>query len=220
MYDGILFDQDGVLLDLDIKDFKWMDEVRVREARRRGFDFDLNDAQKLVEARSSSEVEKLIREKNMTWQDLQRIEKVKERKKTQKMENGEIKLFEGARKTISDLSIPVAIVTNASQLSTNFMVSYFGLQESIDEVKGLNTDNMKEFFDRKKPETIMIEEVKESLNLKNPIIVGDSNSDIKAANDAEIDSIHVKSHWNIDENPTYSVKKIKEIKEIKEIICR
>lgn len=214
MYDGIIFDQDGVLLDLDIKDFKWLDEVRVREARRRGFDFNLNDAQKLVEAKSSSEVEKLIRGKNMTWQDLQRIEKVKERKKTRKMENGEIEIFEGVDKTIANLSIPVAIVTNASQTSTNFMVNYFGLQESINEVKGLNTDNMKEFFDRKKPEPIMIEEVKESLNLKNPVMVGDSNSDIKAANNAEIDSIHVKSHWDIDENPTYSVNKIREIKDI------
>lgn len=214
MYDGVIFDQDGVILDLDIKDFERMDAIRVKEARKRGINFDLDDAQKLVEARSSSEVEKLIRAKDMTWQDLQSIEKLKEKEKIQKIKDGDIKIFQDVDNVLANLSVPVAIATNASQASTEFMVDYFGLKEDVDRVKGLNTEDMRNFFDRKKPNSIMIEEIMESLNLMNPIMVGDSNSDIKAANNANIDSIYIKSHWDIEERPTYSVKKIREIKDI------
>jgi len=201
-------------LDLDIDTFNWMDRIRVKGAQNKGFDFNMSDAQKLVDAGSSSEVEKLIQSKDMTWKDLQEIERTKERKKIEKMKNKEIQLNEGVNKLLSNLSISAAIVTNASKMSTKFMLTYYDLHKDINQVEGLNINSMKEFFDTRKPRPIMIEEVQSSLGLKRPLMVGDSNSDIKAANNAGIDSIHIRSHWEIDQKPTYSINKIKEIEEI------
>jgi len=65
MYDGVIFDQDGILLDSGINKFYWMDEIRAEQARKKGFDFSVDDAIKIVKANSPEPVERLLQKKKV-----------------------------------------------------------------------------------------------------------------------------------------------------------
>lgn len=215
MYDGIIFDQDGVLLDSAINRFKWMDEIRAEEARKRGFDFQIEDAKKLVRAYSPEPVEELLNEKGMKWEHVRQIEHAKENWKIEKIEQGDIKLFEGVEPTLQSLDIPRAVVTNAPLLSTRFCLRYFGISRYFSAVNAPHTDDMRQFYSRKKPKPVMIREIMNRLELENPVMVGDSNSDIKAAENAGIDSIHLNSYgFETDSEPTHKAESIEQIVDI------
>jgi len=82
MYDGIIFDQDGVLLDSGINKFHWMDQIRIDEARKDGIELEKSDVKKLVKSSSHETVEKLLQQNGMTWDQLKNIEQKKESWKT------------------------------------------------------------------------------------------------------------------------------------------
>jgi len=57
----------------------------------------------------------------------------------------------------------------------------------------------------------------DKMNLENPLMVGDTGSDLKAAENAGIDSVHINSYgFETDVEPTYVADSIKEVLEIVE----
>jgi len=217
MYDGIIFDQDGVLLDSGINKFYWMDEIRAEEAQRKGFDFSIEDAKTLVKSSSPGPVEKLIEKKGMGWEQVKQLELAVENQKIEKIEHGEITLFPGVKNVLSDLDKKKAVVTNAPLLSTRLNLRYFGISPEFDIVNAPHTDDMRQFFSRKKPKPVMIRETIQKMNLDNPLMVGDTGSDLRAAENAGIDSVHINSYgFETDVEPTYKADSIKEILEIVE----
>lgn len=217
MYDGIIFDQDGVLIDSGIDKFEWMDEIRVKEARKRGFEFDIEDAMTLVKSSSPEPVEKLLKQKGMDWSHIRQIEQAVENQKIEKIEHGEITLFPGVKKVLEDLDKKKAVVTNAPLLSTRLNLRYFGISRKFNIVNAPHTEDMRNFFNRKKPKPVMIQETMQKMNLENPLMVGDTGSDLKAAENAGIDSVHINSYdFETDVEPTYKADSIKEILEIVE----
>lgn len=217
MYDGIIFDQDGVLLDSGINKFYWMDEIRAEEARKKGFDFSIEDAKTLVKSSSPEPVEKLIEKKGMSWEQVKQLELAVENQKIEKIEHGEITLFPEVKNVLSTLDKKKAVVTNAPLLSTRLNLRYFGISPEFDIVNAPHTDDMRQFFSRKKPKPVMIRETIQKMNLENPLMVGDTGSDIKAAENAGIDSVHINSYgFETDIEPTHKADSIKEILEIVE----
>ncbi len=217
MYDGIIFDQDGILLDSGINKFYWMDEIRAEEARKKGFDFSIEDARTLVKANSPEPVEELIQKKGMSWDQVKQLELAVENQKIEKIEHGEIKLFPEVENVLKTLNQKKAVVTNAPLLSTRLNLRYFGISKEFDIVNALRTDDMQKFFNRKKPKPVMIRETIQEMNLENPIMVGDTESDIKAAENAGIDSVHINSYgFKTEIEPTYKADSIRELLEIVE----
>jgi len=215
MYDGVIFDQDGVLLDSGINRFRWMERIRIQEAERRGFDLDGEDVMSLVRASSHKDVKELLDETGMTWENLKKLEETKENWKIEKIEQGDIQLFSDVKDTLSSLNKPVAMATNAPKLSTRFTVKYFGIEKQFETIKAPELDDMKSFYDRKKPKPVMIKEIMDELGLENPIMVGDSASDIKAAKNAGIDSVHINSYgFGNDADPTYEADNVREVVEM------
>lgn len=215
MYDGIIFDQDGVLLDSGINKFYWMDEIRAEEAQRKGFDFSIEDAKTLVKSSSPEPIEKLIKRKGMSWEQVKQIELAVENQKIEKIEHGEITLFPEVKNVLSTLDKKKAVVTNAPLLSTRLNLRYFGISPEFDIVNAPHTNDMRRFFSRKKPKPVMIRETIQKMNLDNPLMVGDTGSDIKAAKNAGIDSVHINSYdFKTNVEPTHKADSIKEILEI------
>jgi HAD superfamily hydrolase (TIGR01549 family) len=217
MYDGIIFDQDGILLDSGINQFYWMDEIRAEEAQKRGFNFSVEDAKTLVKANSPEPVEELIEKKGMNWKHVKQLELAVENQKIEKIEHGEISLFPEVKNVLRTLNKKKAVVTNAPLLSTRLNLRYFGISQEFEIVNAPHTDDMKQFFSRKKPKPVMIRETIQKMNLDNPLMVGDTGSDLKAAENAGIDSLHINSYgFETKVEPTYKAESIKEILDIVE----
>lgn len=215
MYDGIIFDQDGILLDSGLNQFYWMDEIRAKEARKKGFDFSIEDAKTIVKANSPEPVEKLLKKKGMSWDQIKQLELAVENQKIEKIEHGEISLFPEVKNVLKTLDKKKAVVTNAPLLSTRLNLRYFGISKEFDVVNAPHTDDMRQFFSRKKPKPVLINETMQKMNLKNPLMVGDTGSDLKAAENAGIDSVHINSYgFETDLEPTYEADSIKEVLEI------
>lgn len=215
MYDGILFDQDGVLLDSGINKFHWMDQIRITEAKKNDIELQENEVKTIVHSSSHETVEKLLKEKGMSWDQLREIERKKENWKIERIEKGEIQLFPKVEEVLQRISQPKAMVTNAPFMSTRFTVNYFGIAEHFDHVNAPRLKDMKKFYDRKKPKPVMIHESMEKLGMDNPVMIGDSGSDIQAAENAGIDSIHLNSYgFETKVTPTHTADSIIELLEI------
>lgn len=215
MYDGVIFDQDGVLLDSGINKFRWMEKIRIREAEKKGFDVSEDHIRTFVKASSHEDVKEVLDDIGMDWKHLRELEEAKENWKIEKIEQGDIKLFPEVEKTLSSLEIPTAVATNAPDLSTRFVMKYFGIGDYFGTVKAPQLEDMKRFYNRKKPKPVMIKEAMDELGLENPVMVGDSGSDIEAAKNAGIDSVHINSYgFGADADPTYEAESVREIVEI------
>lgn len=215
MYDGVIFDQDGILLDSGINKFYWMDEIRAEEAQKKGFDFSVEDAKTLVKASSPEPVEKLLEKTGMNWEHVKQLELAVENQKIEKIEHGEITLFPGVKNVLESLDKRKAVVTNAPLLSTRLTLRYFGISNEFNIVNAPHTEDMRTFFNRKKPKPVMIRETIQKMSLENPVMIGDTESDIKAAKNAGIDSIHINSYgFDSRTEPTYEADSIQEVLEI------
>jgi len=217
MYDGIIFDQDGVLLDSGIDNFHWMEKIRIKEAKKDGIKLDSEEVRTLVHSSSHKKVEELLERKGMSWNQLEDIERKKENRKIERIEKGEIKLFPKVKEVLQKLEQPAGMVTNAPYLSTKFTVNYFGIRDYFGHINAPKLDDMKQFYNRKKPKPVMIHETMKELGMKNPVMIGDSGSDIRAAENAGIDSIHVNSYgFETEVEPTHTADKVREVLDIVE----
>ena len=215
MYDGIIFDQDGVLLDSGINKFRWMDQIRLKEAERQGFELEESEIKAIVSSSSHKEVKKILDRKGMTWEHLKQFEKAKENYKIERIEHGDIKLFSEVKKVLRQLEMPKAVVTNAPNISTEFSMNYFGIEKHFECVKTPELHDMKLFYDRKKPKPVMIQEVVNELGFENPLMLGDTSHDIRAAENAGIDSMHINSYgFEAGTTPTYEAKNLQRLLEI------
>jgi len=215
MYDAILFDKDGVILDSGLNNFLWMDRVRMKTASRLGYSINKEESLKIVKARNTQEIEELIEEKGMTWKQLNYIENKVQDAKINMIRQGILRLFPDAEKLLNDLEVKTSLVTNAPERTTDFTLNYFSIRNQFDDVQSLKYDSLKHFIDHKKPHTYMLDSAIESLNAENPVMVGDSEADILAAQNAGIDSIFVQSYKeDTYTSPTHKVRNLEEIKHI------
>jgi len=217
MYDGIIFDQDGVLLDSGINKFHWMDQIRIDEAEKKGLKLGKDEVKKIVKSSSHETVEEILNDIGMTWEQLRELERKKENWKIERIEKGEITLFPKVKEVLQRIEHPTALVTNAPYMSTHFTLNYFGIKNYFDHVNAPRLKNIKKFYDRKKPKPVMIHEAIEDVGLENPVMIGDSGSDIKAAENAGIDSIHIQSYgFESEAEPTYKADTVAEVTDIVE----
>jgi phosphoglycolate phosphatase-like HAD superfamily hydrolase len=208
MYDGVIFDKDGVLLDSGLNNFQWLDRARVNHAREHGVDFSIDEA-KVVAKGSKEDVLDLLDEKGISFEKLMGIEEGVERTKIRMIRNGYIRLFPGARKILSNVEV-AGLATNSPSLSTSFEVDFFGLDGFFDCVRSTRLEEGR-LFERRKPDSVMLEEVIDELGLDNPVMVGDTSSDVYAAENAGIDSILVESYR--DGNGLDSTHRVKSVDE-------
>ena len=211
----MIFDKDGVLLDSGLNNFEWMDDVRIKKAEELGYSISKQDSLKIIRAESYSEIEGFLSEHGMTVQDLLEIEHKVQNAKINLIRQGAIRLFPEASKILGRLEVPAALATNAPYRTTEFTLDHFSLKNKFQAVESLKLDNLKAYVESKKPHPDMLREARTELNAENPLMVGDSRPDIRAAENAGIDSVLVQSYAeHKDLNPTHRIRNLDELRTI------
>ncbi|AGB16521.1 haloacid dehalogenase superfamily enzyme, subfamily IA [Halovivax ruber XH-70] len=121
---------------------------------------------------------------------------------------GEKRLYDDVS-TITDLSVPRAIVSNNQHETIGNIVEHFEL-DGFDPWIG--REPTLEGIRRKKPRPYYIEQAVEALDASNPLYVGDSHKDITAAHAAGIDAAFVRrphrEGYQLETDPTHELSSL------------
>lgn len=213
-YDHVIFDNDGVLLDSTTKDLEWMERFRVKEAEKCGGNMTLEQSHKVFMADSAQEIREVAKETDLSVNELREIETKKSQKKISKIKKGEISLFDSAEKVLKKIEQPMSMVSNASLKATRYSLKHYNIQKYFQTIRSPKLDSIENYMEKKKPNPEMIEKTIKERASNNPIYIGDSETDIIAAQRAGIDSIHIETSGIAERNPSYSVENLKEIPKI------
>lgn len=212
MYDGAIFDKDGVLLDSGLNNFLWMDRERMKEARKRGFDCSMDDAI-LVATGGKDEIMDMLDSKGMSFSQLLDVEEKVQDAKIEMIGQGYIRLFPGAHRVLENVDV-AGLATNAPRKATEFTLDFFSLGRHFDCVRSVELEEDR-LIRRRKPKPQMLEEVIDELGIENPVMIGDSSSDVHATENAGIDSILVESYSKSNGlDPTHRVRTVEEALDI------
>lgn len=131
----------------------------------------------------------------------------------QKMEAGEFQLYNGVEETLRQLrknNIKTGIISNAPEEAVEATMQQYNLAKYFKFYRGIR--NFEDLRDRK-PHPNHLEIAKAELKNPDYLYVGDSESDIEAAKNADMSSMWVHSRDNqIKEKPDYTVSNISELK--------
>lgn len=214
-YDAVIFDMDGVILDSGLDNFQWMDQIRMKKASEMGYGYSKDDAVQIVQSTDMSQLEELMDRKDMSLREVEEIEHRVQNAKISLIEHGAIRLFSETEKILQEIDRPVGLATNSPKKTAQFTLRYFGINDYFGAFEALPLTDLEHYVQNKKPHPYMLEKVKEELGAENPVMVGDTSADIKAAENAGIDSILVQSYAERKNlNPTHRIRDLSELRSI------
>ena len=215
MYDAVVFDLDGVILDSGINNFRWMDRVRRKKASQLGYEFTEEDSMQIVEASSHEQIEELLERKGMRRAELLEIEQRVQNAKIELIEHGVIQLFDQAEQIISDLDRPVGLATNSPKRIVEFTLRYYGIEGLFDTVQSLKHEDFYHYVDNRKPDPLLVENAVEELEADSALMLGDTAKDVEAANRAGITSGLVHAYTDHTEaDPDIELRNISELRSV------
>lgn len=214
-YDAVIFDMDGVILDSGLDNFQWMDQIRRKKAKEMGYKYSKDDAVQIVQSTDMSQVQELIDRKEMTLEEVEEIEHRVQNAKISLIEHGAIRLFSETEKILQEIDRPIGLATNSPKKTAKFTLRYFGINDYFDSFQALELTDLENYIENKKPHSYMLEKVIEDLDAENPVMVGDTSADVKAAENAGIDSVLVQSYAERKNlNPTHRIRDLSELRSI------
>ncbi|SDR28648.1 HAD family hydrolase [Natronobacterium texcoconense] len=117
---------------------------------------------------------------------------------------------------VDDLEVPCGVVSNNHHSTLEFVLEYFDLEESFDTYYG--REKTIESLELKKPNTHYLERALTDLEVDSALYVGDSESDVVAAQRAGLESVFVRrSHCqdvDLEVTPTYEVEDLHGVKRL------
>lgn len=208
-YDAVIFDKDGVLLDSG--NFKWADRIRVETAEEHGKNISMEEARKLVQIDSMKQLDRFTKKTGLTTDEIVEMENKTADRKIEMMRNGEIRLCRNAKTVLESLEQPKALASNAPRKATDFTLEHFDIQDYFSQIKSPRLSSLENYVSKKKPSPKMLQEIIKRVDAENPVMIGDSEDDIKAAENAGIDSIHVDYNGYSKTDPTYEAEELEEV---------
>ncbi|MFB6074508.1 MAG: HAD family hydrolase [Haloarculaceae archaeon] len=201
-YDAIVFDNDGVLVE------RTDTELLVSAIRETFREFDRDPPSDLVR---SLAVEDAIRADRLREEfDLdpaafwRRREANAATAQRGVIRSGEKPLYDDVA-ALEDLGCPLAVVSNNQQATVEFIVEHFGLDERFEVVYG--REPTVAGHRRRKPDPSYIEQALADLGTTDALYVGDSETDVVAADRAGLDSAFLRrphrADLDLEAEPTY-----------------
>ena len=214
MYDGLLLDHDGVLVNL-------CDAERLREAARRAFidagvDPDPADVRQLAISVDREELLALAEQyglgPELLWQH--RDDQVDRALRTA-TRNGEKDPYDDTS-ILSNVDLPLGVVSNNQTRVVEFVLSHHDIAGWFDTVHA--RDPVLASLDTKKPEPTYLLQAIDDLDIRNPLYVGDKETDIVAGRRAGLDTVLLRRGHNADNSldvaPDYDVNGLDDVVEI------
>ena len=214
-YDGLLFDHDGVLVELISRDA--IDAGLRRHGgeslRALGVDpgpalFDaLNVGAEREEIRSIADGHGV--DAGALWQCRDDAIETTLRRATR---DGEKEPYDDVD-ALSAVDLPCGVVSNNQRRIVEFVLEAHGLDHLFETVRA--RDPVLASLDRKKPAPTYIEAAMADLDIETPLYVGDSESDVLAAHRAGVDTAFLRRAHNADTplsvQPTHEVTGLDEV---------
>ncbi|SIR26266.1 haloacid dehalogenase superfamily, subfamily IA, variant 1 with third motif having Dx(3-4)D or Dx(3-4)E [Haladaptatus litoreus] len=111
---------------------------------------------------------------------------------------------------------PMGIVSSNQHATIEFMLDHFDLGRHFETYYG--RPPTLDAFHRKKPEPYFLEQALADLGVDSALFVGDSESDVVAAHNADLDSVFIRrphrAEYDLSVDPTYEVEGLREIREL------
>lgn len=118
--------------------------------------------------------------------------------------------------TLADLDIAMGIVSSNQQETVDFLLEHFELTELFDTAYGREATI--ESLTLRKPNPHYLNRALSDLDAESALYVGDNESDIKAAENAGIDSAFIRrphrSNWELNTWPTWDIDSLDDLHEI------
>lgn len=210
-YEGVIFDFDGVLLNSGYDGFEWAAEVRKQKSNEMGCNY--TDRQGFIFGSGSlEEMKRMVEHSSMTWHEFVESERAVAEKKLEMVKRGDMELFPSARDVLEDIQVPKAVVSNAYGDILDRIIKHLSLDDYLEFWTAPRLEEIERYHSIAKPETDMLDRAMRNLGTRNVIMIGDTELDIRAANNAGIESILVNSYGNpVDVEPTYRVEDLEQI---------
>ncbi|MFQ3308081.1 MAG: phosphoglycolate phosphatase [Candidatus Nanohaloarchaea archaeon] len=217
-FNAVVFDMDGVLLDsMSSDEWKW-DAVR-KVVRSKGVEADKIDKKTLGAILGDKGYKECIKACNnlglspkKIWTEVAQETTLRRREKIQEEE---IELFPNAQEIIENLhsqDIKMGVISNAPEGAVEATIEEFGLKKYMHFYMGVRSF---EDLQARKPNPNHLEIAKIEIK-RNPILyVGDAESDVIAANRANLKSAWLnREHVDGDIRPDFTIESLEELKKI------
>lgn len=212
MYDAVIFDSDGVLVSRTAYDVlhgaAWaaFDAAEVSDPDQTAVESTVVDV-------SPDEISRICEQYDLDpetfWSHRERLAVERQQDEAR-----------AGRKTpyedlsaLDRLSVPLGIVSSNQQATVDFLVEYFGL-DSYFEV-ALGREPTLDSLDKQKPNPHYLNRAIDTLGADTVLFVGDNDSDIQAAENADVDSAFIRRPHRRDHDPspapTYVVEDLHDI---------
>jgi HAD superfamily hydrolase (TIGR01549 family) len=214
-YDAVVFDNDGVLVGRTRYD-------RLHEAAWDAFEaVGVEDPDpEHVESMVVGVTPEAVREVCATY-DLVSDEFWAARDRTaaaiqrEEVREGRKRLYDDVS-TLGDLEQSLGIVSSNQQATVDFVLEHFGVADLFEAAYG--REPTVESLRRKKPEPHYIERALAALEAETALFVGDNESDVRAAENAGVDSAFVRRPHRVDHDlsvdPTYDIDSLTDLHSI------
>ncbi len=215
-YDAVIFDNDGVLVTL-------VEGAILRQAAHDAFAaFDIDPTEADVEALKVG-VTPTILDDLCDRYDLDPAEFWRVRDRTVSLaQQVEIR---AARKALYDdfdvvrrLDVPLGIVSSNQQATVDFVLDHYGIDHLFETAYGREPTPLS--LERKKPNPYYLRQAMADLEAETALFVGDSESDVVAADRAAIDSAFVRrahrDDYALSATPTYEIGSLTPLPELVE----
>lgn len=214
-YDALLFDHDGVLVDLPDR------SVRIRELRKRADDVCRENGRVLADDEIEQLAFTVIPEEFFTLSerldaDPERLWRTRDDVLADILKDD---IRTGRKRpypdvdTLSHVELPLGIASNNQRRVIEFSLEYFGLREQFGTIRA-REPNVGSLY-LKKPSPTFLQQAKADLEASNPLYVGDQEHDVVAGQRAGMDVAFVRREHNADDSldcrPAYDVSGLDEI---------
>jgi HAD superfamily hydrolase (TIGR01549 family) len=211
-YDAVVFDHDGVLV-------RPVEMERLSDAARRAFhatdvtDPDPGDVEQMAFGPTPAQVRAVCDRYGLDPEQFWRErERSASRAQRRAVRDGVLTVYDDAA-TVRSVDAPRGIVSSNQRETIDFFLDTFGYRDAFDTVYA--REPTLESLDRKKPSPYYVERALSDLGASSALFVGDSESDIQAAENVGIDSAFVRRPHRADltlaVTPTYEIPTLSDL---------
>ncbi|WP_336035173.1 HAD family hydrolase [Halobacterium yunchengense] len=117
---------------------------------------------------------------------------------------------------LQDLDVSMGIVSSNQQATVDFALEHFGVDDLFGTAYG--REPTVESLDRRKPNSHYVDRALADLDADSALFVGDNESDVRAAENAGIDSAFIRRphrrDWELNVWPTWEIEELADLHDI------